>query len=131
MNQGWIGRIILRMLRGLPLLLMFGFAAAALPAAVADEFRTPAVTTLRVDWRAALNQFRSELNAYPVVAAEFSFSGRRGLSPSDPRQTPALIRLNAIAARFFPGIGQSAVPVLLPFDAAALLDADPNAAPAR
>ncbi|SEP21604.1 Peptidase family M23 [Rhodopseudomonas pseudopalustris] len=131
MNQGWIGQIILRMLRGLPLLLMFGFAAAALPAAVADEFRTPTVTTLRVDWRAALNQFRSELNAYPVVAAEFSFSGRRGLSPSDPRQIPALIRLNAIAARFFPGIGQSAVPVLLPFDAAALLDADPNATPAR
>jgi len=114
------------MLRGLPLLLISILAA---PPALADEFSTPAVTGLRVDWRAALNQFRSELNSSPVVAAEFIFSGRRGLPAYDPRQIPALVRLNAITGRFFPGIGRSTVPVLLPFDAAALLDADPQAEP--
>lgn len=114
-------------MRGLPLLLIAALVAAT-PAA-ADDFRTPNVTTLRADWGAALNQLRSELAGTPAVATEFVFSGRRGLPAYDPRRIPALVRLNGISARFFPGIGRSAVPVLLPFDIAALLDADPKAEP--
>ncbi|WP_322518199.1 M23 family peptidase [Rhodopseudomonas palustris] len=114
-------------MRGLPALLIAALAAAT--PARADDFRTPTVTTLRTDWSAALSQLRSELGGRPAVAAEFIFSGRRGLRAYDPRRIPALVRLNAISARFFPGIGRSAVPVLLPFDVAALLDADPKAEP--
>jgi hypothetical protein len=43
---------------------------------------------------------------------------------------PALVQLNAVTSPIFPGIGRSAVPVLLPFDTAAYLDARQNGVPA-
>jgi murein DD-endopeptidase MepM/ murein hydrolase activator NlpD len=44
---------------------------------------------------------------------------------------PALIQLNAVTSPFFTGIGRSPVPVLLPFDTAAFLEARLNGAPAE
>src|SRR5438874_524356 len=41
---------------------------------------------------------------------------------------PALVQLNAITSEFFTGIGRSPIPVLLPFDTAALLEARQNGA---
>jgi hypothetical protein len=111
----------------------FGFAArllASIPAvlagtsiAAADEFVTPAVSAVRVEWRAVLDQLRSEIASQPAVAADFAFSGQRRLPAYDPRSTPALVQLNAVTSQIFAGIGQSPVPVLLPFDTATYLDA--------
>jgi hypothetical protein len=39
------------------------------------------------------------------------------------------VQLNAVTSQIFPGIGRSPVPVLLPFDSAAFLDARMNGAP--
>jgi hypothetical protein len=97
---------------------------------IADEFRTPAISFARVEWRAALDQLRSEINAQPAVASAFTFLGRRRLAGSDPRSMPALLQLNAVTSQIFTGIGRSPVPVLLPFDTAAFLDARLNGAPA-
>ncbi|WP_425328714.1 M23 family peptidase [Rhodopseudomonas palustris] len=124
MSRGAVGPTSLRRIGGL--LLAAAFAAAP---ARAEEFSTPTLTALRIDWRAALDQLRAELSPYPTVAADFAFSGRHGLPAYDPRRTPALVRLNAITGRFFPGIAHSAVPALLPVDAAALLGADPDPMP--
>jgi murein DD-endopeptidase MepM/ murein hydrolase activator NlpD len=96
----------------------------------ADEFRTPSVSAVRVEWRAVLDQLRSEINAQPAVAPAFTLSGQRRLPAFDPRSTPALVQLNAVTSQFFTGIARSPVPVLLPFDTAAFLDARLNGAPA-
>jgi hypothetical protein len=96
----------------------------------ADEFRTSAVSAVRVEWRAAVDQLRSEIGTQPAVAAGFVFSGRRRFPAYDPRSTPALVQLNAVTSQIFTGIGRSPVPVLLPFDTAAFLDARQNGAPA-
>jgi hypothetical protein len=98
--------------------------------AVADEFRTAAISAVRVEWRAALDQFRSEINTQPAVASTFAFSGKRRLPAFDPRLIPALVQLNAATSPIFTGIGRSPVPVLLPFDTAAFVDARLNGAPA-
>ncbi|TFV34590.1 M23 family peptidase [Bradyrhizobium frederickii] len=103
------------------------FTASAL---AADEFRSPSLTALRVDWRAALDQFRTEINSRPRVAEDFAFAPRRSVPRYDPRATPALVQLNAVSSRFFTGITRSPVPVLLPFDAAAYLDGQRSGAPA-
>ena len=66
----------------------------------------------------------------PSVASAFTFSGQRRVPASDPRSTPALVQLNAVTSQIFTGIGRSPVPVLLPFDTAAFLDARANGAPA-
>jgi hypothetical protein len=86
----------------------------------AEEFRTPAVTALRADWRAAQDQLRTEINARPQLAGTLTFAGAgaRRLPRDDPRRWPALVQLNAITSAFFPSISQSPVPVLLPFDVA-------------
>lgn len=97
--------------------------------ASADEFRTPSISAVRVEWRAVLDQLRSEINAQPAIASNFTFAGRRRVPPSDPRSTPALVQLNATTSPFFAGIGRSPVPVLLPFDTAGYLDARANSAP--
>jgi murein DD-endopeptidase MepM/ murein hydrolase activator NlpD len=89
----------------------------------ADEFRTPTISVVRVEWRAALDQLRTEISTAPVVAADFSFSPQRRLRSSDPRSLPALVQLNATTSAVFAGISQSPVPVLLPFDVAGWLDA--------
>jgi hypothetical protein len=96
----------------------------------ADEFRTPAISAAHVEWRPALDEFRSEINTQPAVASNFTFSGQRRLPPFDPRSMPALVQLNAVTSQIFIGIGRSAVPVLLPFDTAAFLDAQLNGASA-
>jgi hypothetical protein len=96
----------------------------------ADEFRTPAISVAHVGWRAALDELRSEINAQPAVASAFTFSAQRRVPASDPRSTPALVQLNAVTSQIFTGIGRSAVPVLLPFDTAAFLDAQLKGAPA-
>ena len=99
---------------------LFGASVSAL---AADEFRSPAVSVARVDWRAALDQLRAEIGSRPSVAPSFTFVGRHRLAGSDPRAMPALVQLNATTSQLFTGIGRSAVPVLLPFDTAAYLEA--------
>jgi len=96
----------------------------------ADDFRTPAVSAVHVEWRAVLDQLRSEISATPSVASAFTFSGQRRVPASDPRSTPALMQLNAVTSKIFAGIDRSPVPVLLPFDTAAFLDARANGVPA-
>ena len=117
-------RLATRLLASLFLLL----AGTLVP--IADEFRTAAISAVRVEWRAVLDQLRSEINTAPAVASTFTFSGKRRLPAFDPRLTPALVQLNAATSPIFTGIGRSPVPVLLPFDAAAFLDARLNGAPA-
>jgi murein DD-endopeptidase MepM/ murein hydrolase activator NlpD len=112
------------------LLATFVLLIAGTAVVSADEFRTPSVSAVRVEWRAVLDQFRSEVNAQPAVAPAFTFSGQRRLPAFDPRSTPALVQLNAVTSQFFTGIGRSPVPVLLPFDTASFLDARLNGAPA-
>ena len=96
----------------------------------ADEFKTPAISAARVEWRAVLDELRSEINTQPAIASAFTFSGQRRLPAFDPRSTPALVQLNAVTSQIFTGIGRSPVPVLLPFDTAAFLDAQLKGAPA-
>jgi murein DD-endopeptidase MepM/ murein hydrolase activator NlpD len=96
----------------------------------ADEFRTPAISAVHVEWRAVLDQLRSEISSQPSAASTFTFSGQRRVPASDPRSTPALVQLNAVTSPIFAGIGRSPVPVLLPFDTAAFLEARSNGVPA-
>jgi murein DD-endopeptidase MepM/ murein hydrolase activator NlpD len=97
---------------------------------IADEFRTPAISAVHVEWRAALDQLRSEITTRPAVASDFTFLGRRRLPAFDPRSMPALLQLNAVTSQIFTGIARSPVPVLLPFDTTAFLEARLNRAPA-
>lgn len=96
----------------------------------ADEFRSPSLTALRVDWRAALDQLRTEINSRPQIAGDFIFAPRRSVPRYDPRAMPALVQLNAVSSQFFTGIARSSVPVLLPFDTAAYLETQRSGAPA-
>jgi murein DD-endopeptidase MepM/ murein hydrolase activator NlpD len=116
--------------KGARLAAAFAAASALLLAGTeilsADEFRTPAISSVRVNWRAALDQFRSEIKSQPAVASGFALSSHRRLSDFDPRSRPALVQLNAVTSEIFTGIGRSAVPVLLPFDTAAFLEARTN-----
>ena len=95
---------------------------AGLTAAAAEEFRTPSISAVRVEWRAALDQLRTEIATRPAIASRFTFAGQRRVPAWDPRSTPALVQLNAINASMFAGIGRSPVPVLLPFDTADYLE---------
>jgi murein DD-endopeptidase MepM/ murein hydrolase activator NlpD len=110
-------------------LTVFCLLAAGAAAASADEFRTPSISAVRVEWRAVLDQLRSEINAQPAIAANFTFAGQRRVPAWDPRSTPALVQLNAVTSPIFAGIGRSPVPVLLPFDTAAYLEARASGAP--
>jgi hypothetical protein len=112
------------------LLASFALLLAGTAILSADEFRTPAISAVRVEWRAALDQLRSEIGTQPGVASDFTFFGRRRLPPFDPRSTPALVQLNAVTSQIFAGIARSPLPVLLPFDTAAFLDARLSGAPA-
>ncbi|MGY4479023.1 M23 family peptidase [Bradyrhizobium sp. USDA 3364] len=93
------------------------------PGALADEFQTPSITAMRVEWRAVVDQLRQEIATRPAIAANFTFAGRRSVPATDPRAMPALVQLNAVTAPLFPGIARSPIPVLLPFDPASYLDA--------
>jgi murein DD-endopeptidase MepM/ murein hydrolase activator NlpD len=96
----------------------------------ADEFKTAAISAARVDWRAALDQLRFETSAIASGASAFSFSQQHRVPASDPRSMPALVQLSAVTSQFFAGIGRSPIPVLLPFDTAAFLDARASGMPA-
>jgi len=96
--------------------------AGASPLA-ADEFRSPALSVARADWRAAFDQLRAEIGTRPSVVAAFTFVSRYRLPAADPRSMPALVQLNATTSQIFTGISRSPVPVLLPFDTAAYLEA--------
>ena len=100
----------------------FSGLLAVIPCASADDFRTPSVSLLRADWRAALDQIKADVNARPAIAGSLTFAERRRLPRFDPRSRPALVQLNAVTAELFPGIRRSPVPVLLPFDTAAFLE---------
>ena len=110
------GRFVVRLQLAL-LLLVAGTGALA-----ADEFRSPAISAVRVDWRAAFDQLRAEIATQPSVTPAFTFVSRYRLAGFDPRSMPALVQLNATTSQIFTGIGRSAVPVLLPFDTAAYLE---------
>ena len=101
------------------------FVLFALPASADDvvssdvvtpDFVTPKVSYSRADWPAAVAQLRSETLAQPGTAGALTFVRNYRFKPYDQRRRPALMQLNAIAAKVFPGIDQSPVPVLLPFD---------------
>ncbi len=105
------------------LLLAVCSLGAGASALAADEFKSPPISFVRVDWRAALDQLRVEIGTHPSVVPAFTFVGRHRLAAADPRATPALVQLNATTSQLFTGINRSAVPVLLPFDTAAYLEA--------
>lgn len=112
------GRVLIRLSLA-SIFLLPGFLLSG-PLA-ADEFITPAVSFSRVDWRGAIDQLRSETAARPGTAGSLTFSRGRRHRQFDQRRTPALMQLNAITAPIFPGVNQSPVPVLLPFDMPAYL----------
>jgi hypothetical protein len=130
------GRLIKKAVRGplsglaAPTLTSLFLFTGGISTLCAEEFKTPAISTVRVEWRAAINQLRSEINTQPAVAPAFSFPAQHRFRPFDPRSRPALVQLNAVTSQIFPGIGRSPVPVLLPFDTAAFLDARPSSASA-
>jgi Peptidase family M23 len=95
-----------------------------------DEFRTPAISVVRVEWRAALDQLRTEIDASPSVASDFTFSTQRRVRAYDPRSMPAFVQLSAATSSVFAGISRSPVPVLLPFDVTGWLEAQRNRLPA-
>jgi murein DD-endopeptidase MepM/ murein hydrolase activator NlpD len=111
---------------GMRVLAALSLAPAGALSLSAQEFQSPSISTVRVEWRGALDQLRTELEATPVAASNFTFAGQRRVSASDPRAVPALVQLNGITSQIFTGIGRSSVPVLLPFDAGAYLDAQLN-----
>src|SRR6201995_4681786 len=123
-----VGRPLARL--GAATLTCFLLLRAGQSASRADDFRTPSVSAVHVEWRAVLDQLRSEISATPSVASAFTFSGQRRVPASDPRSTPALMQLNAFTSKIFAGIDRSPIPVLLPFDTAAFLDARANGVPA-
>ena len=123
MTRGVVGFVSL-------LLAAFSQLSAGSVALAADEFRTPLISAVHVEWRAVLDQLRMELNAQSSIAPDFIFARRWRLPASDPRSMPALVQLNAVTSTIFTGIGQSPIPVLLPFDTAAYLDARRNGASA-
>ena len=94
-----------------------------------DQFRTPALSAVRIEWRTALDQFRAEIGAAPA-ASDFTFATQRHLRPLGPRSMPAFVQLNAATSAIFPGIGRSPVPVLLPFDVSGWLEAGGSRMPA-
>jgi hypothetical protein len=102
--------------------------AAGATCASTEEFRTPSISTVRVEWRAVVDQLRTEIGNRPAVVSRFAFSGQRRVPAWDPRSTPALVQLNAINSPIFAGIGRSPIPVLLPFDTAAYLEAQERGA---
>lgn len=108
---------------------LLALALLALPAS-ADDFVTASVSYSRVDWRAAVEQFRSETAAQPGTAGALTFARNYRFKPFDQRRLPALMQLNAVAAPLLPGIDQSSVPVLLPFDMPRFIADRMNGSPA-
>ena len=72
-------RLLTRWLAALCLLSVCAIGASA------DEFRTPSISAIRVEWRAALDQLRSEINTQPAIASAFTFASQRRVPRWDPR----------------------------------------------
>lgn len=87
----------------------------------ADEFTTPGITLMKADWPAAASQLKAEIESQPLVADQFTFTAGPRSRQGSPRRIAAIAQLNAMTSPIFPGIGLSAVPVLLPFDTALYL----------
>jgi len=104
------------------LLVATSLAPAGAAPVSAQTFQTPSISAVRVEWRAVIDQLRSELDTAPAVASNFAFAIRRHVSGFDPRSMPALVQLNGVTSQIFNGIERSPVPVLLPFDTASYLD---------
>jgi murein DD-endopeptidase MepM/ murein hydrolase activator NlpD len=96
----------------------------------AEEFQTAQISVVHVEWRAALDQMRAELGTVPALGPDFAFVSQHRVPTTDPRSMPALVQLNAVTSPIFTGIARSRVPVLLPFDTAAYIEAQRSGAPA-
>ena len=105
------------------LLVAFLLQLAGAPRVLAEEFRTPSISAAHVEWRAALDQFRAEIGSRPLIAPAFTFASQRRVAAHDPRSMPAFVQLNAITSPLFDGIGRSPIPVLLPFEVGAWVEA--------
>ena len=64
--------------------------APAVTGAAAEKFRTPSISAVRVEWRAVVDQLRTEIGTRPAIASRFTFAGQRRVPAWDPRATPAL-----------------------------------------
>jgi hypothetical protein len=113
------------------LLASFALLVAGTLVLAADEFKTPAISAMRVDWHAAFDQLSSEIGSQPPAAPSFALSSPHRPPAFEPQALPALVQLNAVTSPIFAGIGRSPVPVLLPFDTAAFLDAQLHGTPAN
>ena len=80
--------------------------------------RLPQITSAKVDWPAALASLSEVAELRSTALTVPARQARSSASWPVPR---ALARLNAAMAQRLPGITRSPVPVLLPFDTAALL----------
>src|SRR6478752_789535 len=74
-------------------LAVFCLLAAGLTGAAAEEFRTPSISAVRVEWRPVVDQLRTEIGTRPAIASRFTFAGQRRVPASDPRATPVLVLL--------------------------------------
>jgi hypothetical protein len=83
----------------------------------AEDFKTPSVSIVQPDWRAAVEQLKTETTGTGRLIFAVGTRSRKQVR----RAAPAFWQLNAITAEFFAGINRSPVPVLLPFDSARLL----------
>jgi hypothetical protein len=81
---------------------LVGVALLIASCASAEEMKSPRISVAQVDWQAAA----ASLADRPAVAPDEIFAG-----------------LNAAAGISFPGIGDSSVPVLLPYDVEAFIKA--------
>jgi hypothetical protein len=89
-------------------LLSLGLALPASRAARADEMKPPRLSHINPDWNA--------------VAADLSALGSPAAAqPPAAAKAVSVAEFNRATADLFPGIAQSTVPVLLPFDTAAYL----------
>ncbi len=91
-----------------------GFANHAL----ADEFRSPAISFVKPDWNAVAEQLKTEVASQPTVTDQFSFAPGRRSRHGNPARIAAFAQINGITSQQFPGVERSPVPVLLPFDSA-------------
>ncbi len=80
------------------LAVLVGAGLLVATAATADEIEAPRVVLSQIDWDAAAASLSDRDDGPPAAA---------------------LARLNALSEKRFPGIAQSSVPVLLPFDVGA------------
>src|SRR5262245_37982189 len=100
-TAGWMAGLVLALM---------GAGGVAAP-----DVHTPHLSFASVDWSAAIANL--PMLDLPPAAARSTKARLGGGRPP----TPALARLNGITSPLFPGVATSPVPVLLPFDVAALM----------